>query len=96
MGIAPGKIDTDGESIYVQGLTLGNVSLVSSQLLDLRVTRCVCLEKGHAPTHSFCNFYKYLQDNFRADVLLHYGTHGALEFMPGKQVGLSKSVGRIV
>ena len=48
------------------------------------------LEKGHAPTHSFCNFYKYLRDNFKADVLLHYGTHGALEFMPGKQVGLSE------
>ena len=36
------KIDTDGESIYVQGLTLGNVFIGVSQLLDLRVTRCVC------------------------------------------------------
>jgi magnesium chelatase subunit H len=27
----------------------------------------------------------------RADSLVHVGTHGALEFMPGKQVGLSES-----
>jgi magnesium chelatase subunit H len=27
---------------------------------------------------------------FRADVVVHVGTHGALEFMPGKQVGLSE------
>ena len=54
------------------------------------------LEKGHAPTHSFCNFYKYLRDNFKADVLLHYGTHGALEFMPGNKLDCPKSVGQIV
>ena len=26
---------------------------------------------------------------FRADALVHLGTHGAMEFMPGKQVGLT-------
>ena len=46
-------------------------------------------EGGHAPTHAFAAFYRYLRETWQADAVLHFGTHGALEFMPGKQVGLS-------
>jgi magnesium chelatase subunit H len=45
-------------------------------------------EKGFAPTHAFSAFYQYLKHSFAADVVLHFGMHGALEFMPGKQNGL--------
>jgi hypothetical protein len=31
----------------------------------------------------------WLQDGFGADVVVHVGTHGNLEFLPGKSVGLS-------
>ena len=30
-----------------------------------------------------------MREDFKADAVLHFGTHGALEFMPGKQAGLS-------
>jgi magnesium chelatase subunit H len=33
--------------------------------------------------------YTYLEKIYRADAVIHVGTHGSLEFMPGKQVGLS-------
>jgi magnesium chelatase subunit H len=46
-------------------------------------------EKGFAPTHAFSAFYRWLREDFGADAVLHFGTHGALEFMPGKQNGLS-------
>jgi magnesium chelatase subunit H len=46
-------------------------------------------EKGFAPTHAFSAFYRFLRDDFGANALLHFGTHGALEFMPGKQAGMS-------
>ena len=45
-------------------------------------------EKGFAPTHAFASFYQWLKLDFKADVVLHFGMHGALEFMPGKQTGL--------
>jgi magnesium chelatase subunit H len=32
-----------------------------------------------------------VREDFKADAVLHYGTHGALEFMPGKQAGMSGS-----
>ena len=46
-------------------------------------------EKNLAPTHAFSAFYRYVREDFDADAVLHFGTHGALEFMPGKQSGLS-------
>jgi magnesium chelatase subunit H len=46
-------------------------------------------EKGFAPTHAFSAFYRWLREDFGASAVLHFGTHGALEFMPGKQAGLS-------
>ena len=45
-------------------------------------------EHGFAPTHAFVTFYLWLRNRFSADVILHFGMHGALEFMPGKQAGL--------
>jgi magnesium chelatase subunit H len=47
-------------------------------------------ERGFAPTHAFATFYHWLENIFSADVLLHFGMHGALEFMPGKQTGMNK------
>ena len=46
-------------------------------------------EKGFAPTHAFSAFYRWMREDFGAHAVLHFGTHGALEFMPGKQSGLS-------
>jgi magnesium chelatase subunit H len=46
-------------------------------------------EKGFAPTHAFSAFYRFLREDFGAHAVLHFGTHGALEFMPGKQSGMS-------
>jgi magnesium chelatase subunit H len=48
-------------------------------------------EKGFAPTHAFSAFYRWLREDFGANAVLHFGTHGALEFMPGKQSGMSAS-----
>src|SRR5436309_6980537 len=47
------------------------------------------MAKGGAPHHGFAAFYAYLEKILAADAVVHVGTHGAMEFMPGKQVGLS-------
>ena len=47
--------------------------------------------KSASPHHGFAAFYTYLEFVFKADCMLHFGTHGSLEFMPGKQVGMSGS-----
>jgi magnesium chelatase subunit H len=47
------------------------------------------MAKGGSPHHGFAAFYSFLERVFKADAAVHVGTHGAMEFMPGKQVGLS-------
>jgi magnesium chelatase subunit H len=47
------------------------------------------MSRGGTPHHGFAGFYAYLEKIFKADAVIHVGTHGAMEFMPGKQVGLS-------
>jgi len=43
------------------------------------------------PTHHYVCFYEWLRREWGADVILHFGTHGTLEFLPGKEKGLSES-----
>ena len=89
-GPAPGTQLSNGSSIFVLGKKFGNV-LVSVQPSfgyegdPMRLL----FEKGLAPTHAFSAFYRYLREDFKANAVLHFGTHGALEFMPGKQSGMS-------
>ncbi len=42
------------------------------------------------PPHAYIASYLWLQKGFRADALIHFGTHGSLEFTPGKQAALSR------
>jgi len=89
-GAAPGRDFTNGSSIFVLGKQYGNVLIAVQPGFGYEGDPMRLLfEKGFAPTHAFSAFYRYLREDFAADVVLHFGTHGALEFMPGKQVGLS-------
>ncbi len=43
-----------------------------------------------APPHAYMAPYLWIQNGFKADALIHFGTHGSLEFTPGKQAALSR------
>lgn len=89
-GPAPGRQQTDGRSIQVLGARFGNVLVGIQPAFGYEGDPMRLLfERGFAPTHAFSAFYRYLRDDFGAHAVLHFGTHGALEFMPGKQAGLS-------
>jgi magnesium chelatase subunit H len=89
-GPAPGRQQSDGESIFVLGERFGNVFVGIQPAFGYEGDPMRLLfEKGFAPTHAFSAFYRWLREDFGAHAVLHFGTHGALEFMPGKQNGLS-------
>ena len=89
-GPAPGRHQTDGSGIFVLGADFGNVIVGVQPAFGYEGDPMRLLfEKTFTPTHAFAAFYTYLKTDFAADAVLHFGTHGALEFMPGKQVGLS-------
>ena len=87
-GPAPGKVQSDGRGVFVLGAQFGNVFVGLQPAFGYEGDPMRLLFEGSfAPTHAFAQFYPYLRQTFRADVLLHFGMHGALEFMPGKQTG---------
>ncbi|MFO0043083.1 MAG: magnesium chelatase subunit H [Pseudomonadota bacterium] len=91
-GPAPGRQQTDGRAIHVLGARFGNVFVGVQPGFGYEGDPMRLLfEKGFAPTHAFSAFYRWIREDFGAHAVLHFGTHGALEFMPGKQVGMSGS-----
>ncbi|UVO50824.1 magnesium chelatase subunit H [Sphingomonas sp. SUN019] len=89
-GPAPGKLQSDGTSVHIYGAQFGNVFIGIQPALGYEGDPMRLLFEGRfAPTHAFAAFYRWLREDFRAHALLHFGTHGSLEFMPGKQVGLT-------
>ena len=91
-GPAPGKLQSDGSSIFILGAQLGRVLIGIQPAFGYEGDPMRLLfESGFAPTHAFSAFYRYLRKDFAAHAVLHFGTHGALEFMPGKQTGMSES-----
>jgi magnesium chelatase subunit H len=91
-GPAPGKHLTNGSAIFVMGRQFGNLLVAVQPSMGFEGDPMRLLfEHGFSPTHAFSAFYRYLREDFKADAALHFGTHGALEFMPGKQSGMSGS-----
>jgi magnesium chelatase subunit H len=89
-GPAPGRQQSDGTSLFVLGAEFGHVFVGIQPAFGYEGDPMRLLfEHGFAPTHAFAAFYRWLREDFAADAVLHFGTHGALEFMPGKQAGLS-------
>lgn len=88
-GPAPGRIQSDGQGVFILGAKLGRVFVGVQPTFGYEGDPMRLLfEKGFAPTHAFSAFYLWLRNTFKADALLHFGMHGALEFMPGKQAGM--------
>ena len=89
-GPAPGRQLSNGSAIFVLGKQYGNVLISVQPSFGYEGDPMRLLfEKGLTPTHAFSAFYRYIREDFKAHAVLHFGTHGALEFMPGKQSGLS-------
>ena len=81
--------------IVVTGVRFGNAVVCVQPKRGCAGARCdgqVCRilhEPGIVPPHQYMAVYKYLEQDFGADAIVHVGTHGNLEFLPGKGVGLS-------
>ena len=89
-GRAPGSINSFGNDLLVQGLTLGNIFIGVQPTFGFEGDPMrLMMARSGSPHHGFMAFYTYLTKVLNADGVIHFGTHGALEFMPGKQIGLS-------
>nr|WP_083545769.1 cobaltochelatase subunit CobN [Sulfitobacter alexandrii] len=88
-GPAPGKKQSNGREVFILGAHFGKVFVGVQPAFGYEGDPMrLMFEGGFAPTHAFNAFYQYIKHDLAADAVLHFGMHGALEFMPGKQNGL--------
>ncbi|HNR26905.1 MAG TPA: cobaltochelatase subunit CobN, partial [Methanobacteriaceae archaeon] len=76
-------------SIVIPGIVLGNV------LITVQPSRgWEEVENYHdeylPPHHQYIALYKWLEEAFNANVMIHMGTHGTMEWLPGRHVGLQE------
>jgi magnesium chelatase subunit H len=91
-GTAPGQINSFGGKLLIHGVQLGNIFIGVQPSFGYEGDPMrMMMARSGSPHHGFMAMYTYLQKVLNADAVIHVGTHGALEFMPGKQVGLSES-----
>ncbi len=93
-GPAPGSAYVDAGELVFPGIDLGGV------LLTIQPPRgfgdnpiAIYHSPDLAPTHHYVAFYRWLDEVWGADAVVHAGKHGTLEWLPGKGVGLSSGCG---
>ncbi len=81
--------------IVVTGISYGNSIVCVQPKRGCAGSRCdgqVCKilhDPEVPPTHQYLATYRFIENDFGADVIIHVGTHGSLEFLPGKSTALS-------
>lgn len=95
-GEAPGvymSVNKDGKDyLAIARIELGNIALLPQPMAALGGDAFSIIHGAKsAPPHTYIGAYLWSQHAFKADAMLHFGTHGSLEFTPQKQVALSSN-----
>ncbi len=93
-GKAPGSYmavyKDNKDYLAVARVQFGNVVLLPQPLPGIGEDEFALVHGAKvAPPHSYIAPYMWIQKGFKADAIFHFGTHGSLEFTPGKQIALS-------
>ncbi|MDO4722300.1 cobaltochelatase subunit CobN [Porphyromonas circumdentaria] len=93
-GAAPGQyyaMTKEGvEGIAVTAVPFGNIVLLPQPGQGVGVNDFKAVHGSNpVPPYPYVASYLWTQKGFKADVMMHFGTHGSLEFINGKQIALS-------
>lgn len=89
-GPAPGRLFVDGDAIVLATLQAGNVVLMIQPPRGFGENPvAIYHDPDMAPSHHYLAAYKWVEHGFGADAVVHLGKHGSMEWLPGKNAGLS-------
>ena len=81
-------IKTYGDEYQIGGIQLGNIWIGVQPPLGISGDPMrLMFEKDLTPHPQYAAFYKWLQNDFSADAILHFGMHGTVEWLPGSPLG---------
>lgn len=93
-GPPPGRlmvVQRNGEpQIVIPRLEMGNVILAPQPERGEKQDEKLLHSRDVPPPHNYLAFYWWLEEGYHADAIVHWGTHGSLELLPGKEAGLSE------
>jgi cobaltochelatase CobN len=93
-GPPPGKfmtVERGGRKFFViPRIQLGNVLLAPQPERGESQDDSLLHSRDVPPPHNYLAFYWWLEEEFKADAVVHWGTHGSLELLPGKEAGLTR------
>ena len=90
-GEAPGDIMVHNGSFVIPTVTFGNVVFVPQPTRGgLSSESAIYHNKTMPPTHQYLAAYYWINNVFDADAMIHFGTHGTQEWLPGNEVGLGR------
>ena len=89
---APGKVMLDDyKNLLVPGIMDGNIFITVQAPRGYGMDPAKIYHDPYvAPTHQYISFYQWIRDEWKADAVIHVGTHGNLEWLPGKGAGLDR------
>ena len=89
-GPPPGEITVQDGKFVIPGIVNGNIYIGYQPLRAWSEKMEAVYHDPVLPiTHQYLAFYRWLRNDFGAQAVVHVGTHGTLEWLPGKSVGLS-------
>ncbi len=88
-GEPPGDIHVLDGNILLPGIMNGNV-FIGFQPDRGKCSPSAYHDSDNSPPHQYLGFYRWLKETWKADGVVHVGTHGTLEWLPGKSAGLSE------
>ncbi|NJR24943.1 MAG: magnesium chelatase subunit H [Richelia sp. CSU_2_1] len=81
-------IKTDGDEFLIGGVRLGNVWIGLQPPLGIAGDPMrLMFDRDLTPHPQYAAFYKWLQNEFQADAVVHFGMHGTVEWLPGSPLG---------
>ncbi|MCU0541616.1 MAG: magnesium chelatase subunit H [Oscillatoriaceae cyanobacterium Prado104] len=81
-------IKTDGDEFLIGGIQLGNVWIGVQPPLGIAGDPMrLMFDRDMTPHPQYAAFYKWLQNDFQADAVVHFGMHGTVEWLPGSPLG---------
>jgi len=91
-GAPPGELFVHKKSLIIPGIINGNFFIgLQPPRGFLEDPAAIYHSPDHPIPHHYYAYYRWIRDVFKANVIMHIGKHGSLEWLPGKAVGLSES-----
>ena len=86
--LSGGGIKTYGDELVVGGVQLGNIWIGVQPPLGIPGDPMrLMFERDLTPHPQYAAYYKWLQQEFQADAVIHFGMHGTVEWLPGSPLG---------